>query len=697
MDTIGSIMKNPLNILLAAVAVSCGLLSSANAQTGTTNFAPPPGIQKYSFWPQGGNFWGDLYPVNFVDLNAASPAILAYNGGDYTYDGHQGVDAAILNFTAQEIGVPIFAALDGAVIATHDGEPDMNTAFNNAALDNYVMLDHGNGQTTTYQHMRKGSVPVVMGEQVYAGQQIGYTASSGYSTGPHLHLQSEVNNQYFESFAGTDRTGLSGWVAQPAFRSDLYLLQFVITDQNLSTWQGWPYDTTRKGTFYTGLQSVNFWFQLGNAEGISSITINYLRPDGSTAVTNTSPISNAARNAALSFDFDLNLDVTGTWKIQLVIDGATLAEAPFNVVAPGTPIVNHPPGAVTAAFDPAKPTFTNATFCRITSDTVFLDPDYDFVRYHYVWKVNDTVVRDTISAGMADAISHDLASPGDTVTCTVTPGDGTADGPATTVTTAVTAGTPLLNISTRLDVGTSDNVLIGGFIISGTQSKQVIVRGLGPSLASAGVSGVLTDPVLELHKPDGTVITNDNWKDMQEAAIMATGIAPTNDKESAIIATLAPGAYTAVLSGSNGGTGVGLVEAYDLDQAASAQLANISTRGFVQTADNVMIGGFILGGTSGNSTVVVRGIGPSLASAGVSGTLADPTLTLHNSNGAVVATNNDWAGGPDEQTIYNDGLAPTNAKESAILATLAPGAYTAVLSGVGGTSGVGLVEVYNLQ
>jgi hypothetical protein len=341
----------------------------------------------------------------------------------------------------------------------------------------------------------------------------------------------------------------------------------------------------------------------------------------------------------------------------LKVNGQVLANAPFMVVAPGSPVVNQPPAAIQAVFDPATPTLTNATFCRITSPTLFLDPDYDFVRYHYVWKVNGTVVRDVISAGLADAISHDLGHPGDELTCTVTPSDGTASGPSTTVTTAVTSGQPLLNISTRLKVETGDNVLIGGFIISGADPKTVIVRAIGPSLTAFGVSGAMADPTLELHKPDGTVITNDNWKDTQEAAISATGLPPSSDLESAIVATLSPGAYTAIVTGNNGGTGIGLVDAYDLGQTASSQLANISTRGFVQSGDNVMIGGFIIGGTGASSTVVLRGIGPSLTAAGVIGALADPMIEVHDSSGAIIASNDDWMESPDKQTIINDGLA----------------------------------------
>jgi uncharacterized delta-60 repeat protein len=250
-----------------------------------------------------------------------------------------------------------------------------------------------------------------------------------------------------------------------------------------------------------------------------------------------------------------------------------------------------------------------------------------------------------------------------------------------------------LNISTRLNVLTGDNVLIGGFIITGTDPKKIIVRGIGPSL---GLAGALADPILELHKPGGIVLTNDNWRDTQEQEIIDSTVPPTNNLESAILVTLNPGAYTVVLAGKNNGTGIGLVEAYDLDQTASSQLANISTRGFVETDDNVMIAGFIIGGEGGGgSTIVARGIGPSLTT--VANALQDPTLELHDSNGALIASNDNWMDSPDKQTIINDSLAPTDGKESALLATLAPAGYTVVLRGVNNTTGVGLVEVYNLQ
>jgi len=267
-----------------------------------------------------------------------------------------------------------------------------------------------------------------------------------------------------------------------------------------------------------------------------------------------------------------------------------------------------------------------------------------------------------------------------------------------TVYVAASSPTPTpaqpLNISTRMEVRTDAQVLIGGFIITGNDPKELVLRAIGPSLGGFGIADPLADPVLELHASDGSLITmNDNWKDTQQAEIEASGFQPQNDLESAIISTLDPGSYTAVVSGKDGGTGVGLVEGYDLDQAADSQLGNISTRGFVETGTNVMIGGFILGGETGNANVVVRALGPSLTAFGVTGALADPTLELHDQNGALVQSNDNWKETQQTEIEATD-LQPTNDLESAIVETLAPGAYTAIVAGKDDLTGVGLVEVY---
>ena len=253
----------------------------------------------------------------------------------------------------------------------------------------------------------------------------------------------------------------------------------------------------------------------------------------------------------------------------------------------------------------------------------------------------------------------------------------------------------LLNISTRLNVQTGDNVAIAGFIITGNASKKVIVRGIGPSIVGLTQLQLLADPVLELHGANGALITsNDNWKDTQEAAIIASTIPPTNDLESAIVATLPPTNYTAILSGKNGTTGIGLVEMYDLDAASDSKLANISTRGFVQTGDDVMIGGFIFGDGTASENVLIRALGPSIP--GITNVLADPTLKLYDGNGTLLMFDDNWQDDAlQAAAIAATGIPPQNALESAIVATLPPGAYTAIVSGNNGGTGVALAEVYH--
>ena len=264
----------------------------------------------------------------------------------------------------------------------------------------------------------------------------------------------------------------------------------------------------------------------------------------------------------------------------------------------------------------------------------------------------------------------------------------------------MTAPRDLLNISTRLQVLTGDKVLIGGFIITGSDPKRVIIRGIGPSLNGVGIP--LQDPMLELHQGSSTIAINDDWRENQ-AEVEATTIPPTNDLESAIVATLAPGAYTAILTGKNNGTGVGVVEVYDLDQTVNSKLANISTRGFVDTADNVMIGGLIVSGGigGGNARVIIRAIGPSLSSSGLQNALSDPTLELVNASGTTIASNNDWKTRPDGSSqqgeIEATAIPPTNDLESALVQNLGPGNYTAIVRGANSTTGIAVVEAYTLQ
>ena len=281
-------------------------------------------------------------------------------------------------------------------------------------------------------------------------------------------------------------------------------------------------------------------------------------------------------------------------------------------------------------------------------------------------------------------------------------------------TPSATPTSMLGNISTRSFVQTDDNVMIGGFIVEGTQPKRVIIRAIGPELTQFGVPNVLANPTLELHNGAGALVaSNDNWQTTiiggiitqdQVQEILNSGRSPADTRESAIIANLTAGNYTAIVRGVSNTTGVALVEVYDLSPDADSILGNISTRSFVQTDDNVMIGGFIVQGNQ-PKMVIIRAIGPELTQFGVPNVLADPTLELHNGAGALIASNNNWQttiiGGiimnDQVMAILNTGLAPADPRESAIIANLPAGNYTAIVRGVSNTTGVALVEVYDLQ
>ena len=307
----------------------------------------------------------------------------------------------------------------------------------------------------------------------------------------------------------------------------------------------------------------------------------------------------------------------------------------------------------------------------------------------------EVLSNDDISGGQylygAPVLPTPTPTPAPTPTPTPTPNP-------TPTPTPTGSASHLANISTRMRVGANDNVLIGGFIIKGTQPKTLILRAIGPSLAAMGVANTLADPVLELHDSTGGIIaSNDDWADTQGSQLLATGIAPTNQYESAMIVTLAPGNYTAVVSGFGGGQGVGLVEVYEYDSNAT-RLVNISTRGRVETGDGAMIGGLIVQGGA-VKRVIIRALGPSLSSGGnpIAGALADPILELRDGSGTLLAVNDDWGNSPQAADIVATTVPPKNNLESAIIATLGSGNYTAIVRGTNNTAGVGLVEVFDLD
>jgi hypothetical protein len=342
----------------------------------------------------------------------------------------------------------------------------------------------------------------------------------------------------------------------------------------------------------------------------------------------------------------------------------------------------------------------------------FVGPDNKAGSTPMGWYIDDIVLKNENwnELGTTSGTSFDVTGRGTGNYCyrvrsTYTFGSMTAQGPFSNIVNAVvipgvipTDPASLQNISTRLRVLPGDNTMIAGIIITGNAAKKVVLRGMGPSLVSNStpVLGRLTDPILALHGPTGALIQgNDNWVDSPDRAdIEANGLAPGDNREAVIVATLDPGQYTAVLRGKDDEIGIGVVEAFDLNLAAG-ELANISSRGFVQAGDDAMIGGFIAGpNTRGSTSIVIRGMGPSVP---VTPNLVDPTLQFVDANGTMIDENDNWQE-TQAAEITATGLAPGNPSEAAILVpALAPGAYTAVLRGANNTVGNGLVEIYNIR
>jgi hypothetical protein len=430
-------------------------------------------------------------------------------------------------------------------------------------------------------------------------------------------------------------------------------------------------------------------------------------------------------NGTATLNGTLNITLINGYKptvgdVFTILSPSAVSGSFSQINSPGLEVqANYASGAMTVTVTKIAPTITSATTASGTQGEPFsyqitaIDQPTSFGATGLPAGLSVASATGLISGTPSEAgtfsvtLSASNSAGTDTEQLTLTIGPGATPTPTPTATpTATPTPTPtasptpnttLLNISTRLRVGVGENALIGGFIITGTQPKKVIIRAIGPSLARQDVAGALQDTTLQLF--DGTgepTAFSDNWKDDQRSEIEATTIPPSNDLESAIVRTLEPGNYTAVVRGKNDSTGIGLVEVYDVSSGALAKLANISSRGFVETGENVLIGGFIVSGGGADTRVVIRALGPSLGGEGVLGVLQNPALELVDANGTTVRENDNWK---DSQQADLEALqiAPTNDLESALIANVTGGNYTAIVRGNNDGTGVGLVEVYNVN
>lgn len=340
----------------------------------------------YSFIPMAGTAWQDWFINNFVDLDTTS-GIRDWDCSDFTYNGHHGHDLSLRSFGNQDVGVPVFAALDGVVADAHDGEFDRNTEWSGQPA-NYVVLFHGGTHYTWYYHLRQGSVAVGIGDSVRAGQQLGQAASSGVSTGPHLHFESRLGGTYYEPFAGSCRAGESRWTQQLAIPRNTWLGDFAVHNTN-SFPQGTfiPHDPVRNGVFVRrgASQPVGVWFIIHNQPANSTWRLRYLRPNGTVFLDSGArayPAHPFYRYASWWIWYGLNLDASGTWQVELYNNAQLMVSAPFVSLNAGSTPVNGAPHPVTASFDPPWPGTNDAVFCRVNGP-LLADPDYDLVRFRF--------------------------------------------------------------------------------------------------------------------------------------------------------------------------------------------------------------------------------------------------------------------------------------------------------------------------
>jgi hypothetical protein len=409
-----------------AVCVALGLaVAVAASGAGGVN-----GAGEFTFYPQAGILWRDLYPNNFVDLDPG-PGLRDFACGTQTYDGHTGTDSDIRSFREMDIGVPVFAALDGRVISVQDGQFDRNFGPTVSQFDNHVFLEHGTGRFTIYGHLRKG-IELRRNDRVVAGQQIGWTASSGNSSWPHLHFTSQVASQIHEPFSGACNDGPSGYTDQVPIPAEPYLRELALSTKPFSGKRDLPYDqAVRTGTLVRGTKVVYSRVEIGALPppaGEATLRIFFDSPSGSSTPYVGTTLRTAHGRGHWWFEHRVAFGRIGRWRITVQLGSQTFTYAPVDVVASAREVRNRRPNPIRVELVPTSPMARDVVQCRVRTSLVTEDPDYDIVRYRYRWTVDGKLVRAVQSAALSDVLRKGLAGAGKRVRCSVTPHDGRLSG-----------------------------------------------------------------------------------------------------------------------------------------------------------------------------------------------------------------------------------------------------------------------------
>lgn len=366
----------------------------------------------------------------FVDLDPTA-GIQDFNCTRLTYDGHTGHDPYIRSFAEQRIGVPVFAVRDGVVLDVHDGEPDENTVADPNFRANYVYLRHGNDERSLYVHLRRNSIPVKVGDFIPAGTQIGLVGSSGPSRAPHIHFETTLNGKPVEPLAGPCRAGGSILPHQERLPDVDQPIVFGATfsSESFANFRNAPHDEApHTGTFKAGMRTIYFRAEFANVRASTAYQLTLDPPGaaGDMIAAAGTLVNYDASLFSIWWGIQVDLNRVGTWNLKVKVDGQQLLVAPFTVIGITSTPVNRPPSAYNVSFEAPVIVPGAVPVCRVDG-SLFADPDYDVVSYHYRWTVNDEVVRDVTTAARTDALPRDRVRAGTTLRCSVTASDGKAE------------------------------------------------------------------------------------------------------------------------------------------------------------------------------------------------------------------------------------------------------------------------------